>query len=126
MLLSWWKRRRRRQILTEPFPAAWRAILAEQVGHYRLLPAADQDRLRDAVQILIAEKTWEGCRGLELTDTIRVTIAALAGVLTLGLRDYYFDNVQTVLVYPREFVVPQDQPLGGAATLHGESDRLGE
>ncbi len=126
MLLSWWTRRRRRKILAEPFPAAWRKILADEVGHFALLPAADQERLRNAVQILVAEKAWEGCRGLELTDTIRVTIAALASVLILGLRDYYFDNVQTVLVYPEEFVVPEDKPLGGEVALHGESDRLGE
>jgi Mlc titration factor MtfA (ptsG expression regulator) len=126
MLFSWWKNRRRRKILADPFPPAWQEILQEQVGHYTLLPAADRERLRRAVQILIAEKTWEGCRGLELTDTMRVTIAALAAVLILGLKDYYFDNVQTVLVYPEEFVVPEDKPLAGDVALHGESDRLGE
>jgi Mlc titration factor MtfA (ptsG expression regulator) len=126
MLFSWWKRRRRRRILAEPFPAAWQAILDADVGHYHLLAGSDQARVREAVQILMAEKSWEGCRGLELTDQIRVTIAALAAVLILRMGDFFFDNVQTILVYPAEFVAPEEKPLAGDVALHDESDRLGE
>jgi Mlc titration factor MtfA (ptsG expression regulator) len=126
MLFSWWKKRRRRKIVSAPFPAAWQHILQEKVGHYTLLPDADRAQLRSAVQILLAEMSFEGCRGLQLSDEIRVTIAALAAVLILGLPDYYFDNVPTVLVYPEEFVVAEDKPLSGDVALHRESDRLGE
>ena len=126
MLFAWLKARRRRRILADPFPPAWLTTLHNQVRHYEVLPDADQKKLRDAVQILLAEKDWEGCRGLELTDEIRVTIAALAGILILGFDDFYFDNVQTILVYPDEFVVKQETALAGGATLEEESDRLGE
>jgi Mlc titration factor MtfA (ptsG expression regulator) len=125
MLFSWLKKRRRRAVLATPFPDAWHAILAN-VGHYRLLDEPGQQKLRDAVQIMVAEKEWEGCRGLEMTDEVRVTIAALAAVMTLGLDDFYFDNVATVLVYPNEFVVKEERAIGGGATLEEESDRLGE
>jgi Mlc titration factor MtfA (ptsG expression regulator) len=124
MLLSWWKRRRRQQILAEPFPAAWQQVL-DGVAHYALVTPADQGKIRQSVQLLIAEKTWEGCRGLALTDEIRVTIAALAAVLILGLPDYYFDNVQEILVHPDEFVVKEEASLGGEAVLYGESENLG-
>lgn len=126
MLFAWLKARRRRKILAVPFPPAWLTILHEQVGHYEVLPDAGRAKLRDAVQILIAEKEWEGCRGLELTDEIRVTVAALAAILILGFKDFYFDNVKTILVYPDEFVVKQETALAGGATLEEESDRLGE
>jgi Mlc titration factor MtfA (ptsG expression regulator) len=63
---------------------------------------------------------------LQITDQVRVTIAALASVLILGLQDYYFDNVQSILVYPEEFVVPDETPLGSEVVIHDESDRLGE
>ena len=33
---------------------------------------------------IVAEKDWEGCNGLELTDEIRVTIAAQASLLLLN------------------------------------------
>jgi Mlc titration factor MtfA (ptsG expression regulator) len=126
MLFSWLKNRRRRQILAEPFPETWLAILREHVGHYGLLTEADRKKLRDAVQIMIAEKDWEGCRGMELTDEVRVTIAALTAVLILGFDGYYFDNVATILVYPNEFVVKEERALAGGATIEEESDRLGE
>jgi Mlc titration factor MtfA (ptsG expression regulator) len=126
MLFSWWKNRRRRKILEEPFPAAWEAILLDRVRHDRVLPEPDRVKLRQAVQILVAEKEWEGCRGLELTDEVRVTVAALAAVLILGLEDHYFDNVQTILVYPNAFVVTEERAVADNVTVQEESDRLGE
>ncbi|MBI1830140.1 MAG: zinc-dependent peptidase [Planctomycetes bacterium] len=126
MFFSWFRNRRRRNLLAEPFPAAWQNVLDDGVGHYHLLNEADQKKLRDAVTIMLAEKDWEGCRGLELTDEIRVTVAALAAVLILGLEDFYFDNVQTILVYPDEYVVQQERALEGGVTMEEESDRLGE
>ena len=126
MLFSWLRNRRRRNLLAEPFPDAWLTTLHEHVGHYELLPASDQKKLCDAVQIMLSEKEWEGCRGLELTDEIRVTIAALAAILILGLDDFYFDNVVTILVYPNAYVVKEERALAGGATIEGESDRLGE
>ena len=126
MLFSWFTNRARGKILVEPFPPSWLAILENEVGHYRVLPAEHQKKLRDAVQIMIAEKTCGGCRGLELTDTIRVTIAALAAVLVLGKDDYYFDEVATILVYPDEYVARQERAIEGGATIEEDSERLGE
>jgi Mlc titration factor MtfA (ptsG expression regulator) len=126
MLFSWLKNRRRRNILAEPFPDGWLAILYDRVGHYELLVETDRKKVRDAVQIMLAEKDWEGCRGLELTDEMRVTIAALAAILIVRFDDFYFDNVVTILVYPNEFVVKEERALIGGATVEEESDRLGE
>ncbi len=126
MLFAWLKRRRRRQLLAEPFPEAWMTTLNEVVGHYALLTESDQRKLRDITRILIAEKDWEGCRGLVLTDEIRVTVAALASILILGVDGFFFDNVQTLLVYPNAYVVKEERVIEGGATLEEESDRLGE
>jgi MtfA peptidase len=126
MLFRWLRARRRRRIVAEPFPSAWQKILEENVGHYRLLSAEDQQRLRAAVQIIIAEKQWEGCRGVQVTDEMRVVIAALASILILRMPGYYFDQVYTILIYPEEYVVPEEAPLVGDVALHRESERLGE
>src|SRR5580704_9267481 len=74
-VLHWLTDRRRRHLLERPFPDSWKAALERNVAVYRLLDAEDQQRLRDLVQVFIAEKHWEGAGGLELTDEIRVTIA---------------------------------------------------
>lgn len=126
MIFSWFRNRRRRKLLAEPFPPSWLTSLRDVVGHYEVLSESEQGRLRDIVRIIVAEKDWEGCRGLALTDEIRVTIAALAGLLVLGFDDFYFENVQTILVYPNEYVAKQERGLEGGATLEEETDRLGE
>jgi Mlc titration factor MtfA (ptsG expression regulator) len=126
MLFAWLKNRRRRKILAEQFPASWQEMLERNVAHLAWLTDNERAVLRRAVQVFVAEKTFEGCGGLTLTDEIRVTIAALASILILAMEGYYFDNVQTVLVYPDEFLVPDRQPIADELAVEGESERLGE
>src|SRR5689334_10626224 len=71
MIFSWWKRRRRRRILAQPFPPEWLRYLHRNVAHYRYLSEAEQGRLRDDLRIFIAEKHWEGCGGLKMSDEIK-------------------------------------------------------
>ena len=85
ILLSWWKRRRRRKLLARPFPAEWEAVLRENFTLYARLSDDERRRLQGRTQIFIAEKYWEGCGGLVLTDEIKVTIAAQACLLVLGM-----------------------------------------
>lgn len=105
MVLGWFKKRRRRQLLREPFPREWWEHLQHNLPLYRSLPPPLQIRLRDLVRIFVAEKEWVGCNGLELTDEIRVTIAAQACLLLLGFDDldFCYDGVATILVYPGAF-----------------------
>src|SRR4051794_27129041 len=60
LMFGWLTRPRRRKILAEPFPPARLDVLQSRVAHYALLPSTAQPRLRDAVQILLVEKSWEG------------------------------------------------------------------
>src|SRR6516164_6254171 len=105
MLLSWLRKRRRRRIASRPFPERWRDYLHHNVAHYRFLSEAEQAKLRDDLRIFIAEKNWEGCGGLIMTDEIKVTIAAQACLLVLGLNLDMFRHVRTILVYPTAFKV---------------------
>ena len=113
MLFSWLKRRRRRRILAQPFPPDWQACLEKNVAHFRHLSPAEQARLRDDLRIFVAEKNWEGCGGLTMTDEIKVTIAAQACLLVLGLRHNYFDRVLSILVYPHGFRNPEARSRSG-------------
>jgi MtfA peptidase len=108
MLFSWLQRRRRRKILAAPFPAEWNDYLQRNVAHYRYLTPREQARLRDDLRIFVAEKNWEGCGGLAMTDEIKVSIAAQACLLVLGMEHNYFDRVRSVLVYPHGFVDPRE------------------
>jgi Mlc titration factor MtfA (ptsG expression regulator) len=110
-VLRWLTERRRRRLLEEPFPAAWAGYLATNVAAYALLDEAEQQRLRELVQVFVAEKHWEGCGGLELDDEIRVTIAGSACQLLLGRDHDLFAEVESILVYPSA-VLAREQPRG--------------
>ena len=52
------------------------------------------------VQVLVAEKDWDGGRGFEVTEEMKVTVAGQAAVLELGMEEpYYFDAVRTIIMY---------------------------
>jgi Mlc titration factor MtfA (ptsG expression regulator)/lipoprotein NlpI len=116
-------RRQRAELLSVPFPAEGRAFLDENVLLYRLLTEAQRTKLEDAFRIFSAEKSWEGCAGFQITDEVKLTIASQACLLVLGFEDYYFDELQTILVYPGGFLAPARAALEEETKLEA---RLGE
>jgi Mlc titration factor MtfA (ptsG expression regulator) len=125
MLFAWLKKRRRRRLLAAPFPTGWLTHLNQNVGHYALLTDAEQTRLRHDLRIFVAEKTWEGCGGLIMTEEIQVTIAAQACLLLLAIEHDYFDRVLSILVYPSAYRSPRYQ-LGADGLMHEDTGRVGE
>lgn len=124
MFFSWFKNRRRKKLLAEPFPQEWLESLESNVPVYAYLSDPDQSKLRDDLRILVAEKDWVGCGGLEMTDEIKVTIAAQASLLLLGLKDDYFPNVLSVLVYPDSY--RSQGGYGEDGLMHTGTENLGE
>jgi len=86
--------------LTKPVPDSWRRALKRHVALYRYFTEEERARLHGHVQVLLAEKDFEGCGGLRLTDDMRVAVAGQAAVLLLGRDMDYFPALRTVLIYP--------------------------
>jgi Mlc titration factor MtfA (ptsG expression regulator) len=126
MFLSWLKQRRRQKVLAQPFPDEWLTILRRNVPYYALLTEAEQAKLRDDMRVFIAEKHWEGCGGLELTDEIKVTVAAHACLLVLGIEHDYYPMLQSILIYPSEYRAPRERVIPGGAVIEETDERLGE
>ena len=84
MLIRWLRNRRRRALLKQPFPPAWLEVFQNNVLFYGSFRTDEQAKIRDYVLIFVAEKHWEGCGGLEMTDGVRVTIAAQVAILVYG------------------------------------------
>ena len=76
MIFGFLKERRRQRLRAQAIPPGWWPILERNVPIFRRLPREDQTELLGHLQIFLAEKRFEGCGGLKLTDEIRVTIAA--------------------------------------------------
>jgi Mlc titration factor MtfA (ptsG expression regulator) len=96
--VSWLRRKHKR--LDEPFPEAWRSLLDANVTHWSFLSGDERAHLEDTILWLVVDKRWEAARGFELTDEMRVTIAAQAALLVLGLDDDEYENVDTIIVHP--------------------------
>lgn len=126
------KDRRRQRIIAELFPASWLSTVRRSVHFYEQLSSDRQRRLRQTVQIFLAEKQFLGCAGLDVTDEIKVTIAAGACALLLGVPHLdVFPRLREVIVYPHDFtetteaIGPDGRPYEIRKTRAGEAWRRG-
>jgi hypothetical protein len=128
-MFHWFREHRRAEARKRPFPTEWEAFVRANMAHYCVLDDAERTELHAMIQVFLEEKHWEGCGGLDLTDEIRITIAAQACLLQLGLPHDYYRNVKSILVYPST-VVPPERTLGffepGGTVVEGSAPLLGQ
>jgi Mlc titration factor MtfA (ptsG expression regulator) len=107
---AWWRRRRRAALARQPFPPQWQEWLRARTSIYQRVPAELRERLHALVRIFVGEKTFVGCNGLQVTEEIRVVIAAYACLLVMNRPDvpraHFYDDLFSILVYPTPFIVP--------------------
>jgi Mlc titration factor MtfA (ptsG expression regulator) len=120
------KKRRRERLMKTPLRADRLEILERDVPYYRLLPPADRLELGGLVQIFLAEKHFEGCDGFEITDEIRLAIAAQACILLLHRKTNLYPLLQSILVYPHAFVAPLKERAPGGVVIEDFEEREGE
>jgi len=125
-MFRWLRRRRRKKIKARPFPDAWRGFMEQHVPYVAMLEENNRRELEGHVLIFLEEKSFEGCGGLEMTDEIRVSIAAQACMLLLGRDTDYYPGLGTILVYPAAYVATSKSSLAGGSIIESEQVRLGE
>jgi hypothetical protein len=111
---------------TEPVPSAWPDVIARWVPLGNRLADQDRTRLLRLTQLFVRDVPMEGCGGLELTDEIRVTIAATASLLLLKLPYPRFPGLRRVLVYPDAFVPRRIVSYRSQALQEAPTPELGE
>jgi MtfA peptidase len=111
----------RRQLLADPFPKEWDDWLMANVAQYRFLSGAERKRLQDIARVIAAEKAWEACDGLKLTEVMKITVAAQAGLMLLGLDHDYFARVSSIVMFPREFELPANSPGERGPVVSGQA-----
>src|SRR5437588_3366932 len=124
MIFGFLKERRRQKLRNRPIPSEWRGILKRNVRVFARLPPEDQTELLGHVHVFLAEKHFEGCGGLEISDEIRVTIAAQACLLLLHRKTDYFSRLISILVYPSGYQAHENRPLEGQVWEEGWRDLL--
>jgi len=98
------RKARLRLALQQPFLDEWGEILKRNLPPYAKLSADLRQELHQDMKIFLAEKSFEGCGGLAITDEIRVTIAAQACMLLLNREEDCYPKLSSVLVYPSTYV----------------------
>ena len=120
------KERRRQRIREQPFPDAWRDILEETVPLCRRLPLADREELHGHIQVLLAEKHFEGAVGLDVTDNMKLIVLAQAAVLLLHRATDYFPKLVSILLYPDEYSVQEEEEIEDGVVAEITEARVGE
>lgn len=117
--------RRRRRLLSTTFPDKWLTIIKRNLPVYSRLPENLKKQLRGLINVFLTEKSFEGCGGLEITDEIRVTIAAQACVLLLNRQTNIYPKLTFILVYPSVYFAEGPTRVGDLV-INMPSARLGE
>lgn len=106
-----------RKLRAKVFPSEWVEIIEKDFPMYRKMPESLRTQLHGLMNVFLGEKVFEGCGGLEITDEMRVSIAAQACVLLLNRKTRYYPKLRTIYVYPHTYVAKGNE---------GTSARLGE
>jgi Mlc titration factor MtfA (ptsG expression regulator) len=119
------KNHHRKALRAEAMPEAWTAIIDKNVHYATLLPPDERSHLDALVRIFMAEKSFEGCGGLVLTEEMKVTIAAQACLLLLHREADIYPDLDAILVYPHAYRAKGER-RDGALVVESDDARLGE
>jgi Mlc titration factor MtfA (ptsG expression regulator) len=88
------------------FPDEWLPLVSAAVAQWPYLSDEEHLRMQHLVWSIVHGRSWEAAYKFELTDDIKVTIAAQAALLVLALDfDDPYNNVSSILVHPTTIVL---------------------
>ncbi|MGE9266969.1 MAG: zinc-dependent peptidase [Verrucomicrobiales bacterium] len=112
------QRGRRSQLLAEGLSAADWVMIDRAAALLRRLPEDLRRRVGGIVRVLMEEKNFEACGGLdEVTSEMRLVVLAQAALLLVGRPLRFYPRLRSVLLYPDAYEVEDDE---------GRDVRLGE
>ncbi|WP_417497320.1 zinc-dependent peptidase [Maricaulis sp.] len=120
----WSERRRRKQLLASQLSPDQRAIVLSSVPLLRKLPEPLRQTLEGKIALFLHQIEFIGCNGVEVSDEMRLSIAAQACLLVVNTQSWYV-NLRTVLIYPAAFKSRRAEHDGYVVTER-ETVRTGE
>jgi Mlc titration factor MtfA (ptsG expression regulator) len=125
-LALWIPRYRLKRAIAGPFPDEWVNILEHNIEIYPNLPMPLRHQIRLMIKQFLHQKHFSGAGGLEITDEMRITIAAQACLLQLNRNSGLYPGLKYIIVYPSTFVVTRSEMDGSGVVSHGRKGMLGE
>jgi Mlc titration factor MtfA (ptsG expression regulator) len=126
VLALWIPRWRLKRALNAPFPGTWARVLEGNIRVYAALPEPLREQLRRLIKQFLHQKHFAGAGGLEITDEIRVTIAAEACMLVLNRPSGVYPQLRYIIVYPTTFIVDREESDEAGVVECGPLEMLGE
>lgn len=123
-LVLWRKRQARHRLFAAPLSARQRAVVAEQVPLTRRLPQDLRGKLEGKINAFLDQVEFVGCNGLEVSEEMRLSIAAQACLLIVN-SDTWYRHLHTILIYPGAFKSRKMEQSGYVVTER-EIVRTGE
>lgn len=118
--------RRRNRLRRLPLPRPWLEIVEANLPVYRNMPADLQAQIQGLMQVFLDEKRFLGAGGLEVTDEMRVTVAAQACLLLLNRRARVYPNLHTIFMYPSAYRTTRETTTQAGTVAKPVQTRLGE
>lgn len=117
--MSLWKQILSWRAVEPPFPVTWRLILEERYPAYLAMAAEDRTVFEVRLQHFVLKKNWEGAGGLEVTEEMKVLIAAAAARIARRLPLEVYDGLESIVIYPRTFEHEEGRGAYGLAHRWG-------
>jgi Mlc titration factor MtfA (ptsG expression regulator) len=113
--------RERRRIRSQKLTEAEEALMFRIAPLCKRIPSILRGRWEGKVRLFLAEKTFVGCQGLEVTDELRLAIAGQACLLLAGREDLdVFPDLSTIYLHPTSYVRRDEWALEGGASIREE------
>ncbi len=117
---------RRNRLKSRSFPPLWNAIVENNLPMYSCFSSNERRRLQGHIQVFLAEKQFIGCAGLQVTEEMKLIVAAVACLLLLNEREKYFPKLRSILIYPSTYFVNEIVANGNYVVEERRMARLGE
>lgn len=99
---SWVRRQARERLLATVLTPDQRDRIVRQVPLTRKLPVELRGAFEGRVNLFLDQVTFAGCNGLDVTEDMKLSIAAQACLLVVN-NDRWYDPLTTILIYPDAF-----------------------
>ncbi|MBD0303165.1 MAG: zinc-dependent peptidase, partial [Tolypothrix sp. T3-bin4] len=119
-------KRRQNRLKHRLFPPLWNAIIENNIPIYLQFSPDERRRLQGHIQVFLAEKQFIGCGGLQVTEEMKLIVAAISCLLLLNEREKYFPKLRSILVYPSAYIVNETASVGNYVVEERRVARLGE
>ena len=126
VLALWVPRYRLKKAINAPFPEEWVQYLEKNIQVYTRLPMSLRKQLRKLIKRFLHQIHFSAAGGLEITDEIRLIIAAEACMLLLNRKSAVYPRLKYIIVYPTAFVADHGSTDHAGVVSHGKRGLLGE